>query len=231
MNAHNEQHDPASPVVKQNLTTQPAAAQEAVGEMVCRASGITVPQMYGSQLPAGTKLYAAPVAAAPVLYGVPDGKGGVKLGKGWAFSKEPDRALGTTQPLFTEAPAAPGIDLRPIRYALKYAAAAARENTHSELAEDFDELIRKLDASPKGELESWKRGTKACAEVLGQVTRQMQDSPKDGSDTARLDSGMIRLSHRDEFGEDGYILHTGVNLRAAIDAAMKAQAGDAEVQP
>lgn len=28
MNAHNEQHDPASPVVKQNLTTQPAAAQE-----------------------------------------------------------------------------------------------------------------------------------------------------------------------------------------------------------
>ncbi len=31
MNAHNEQHDSASPVVKQNLTTQPAAAQEAVG--------------------------------------------------------------------------------------------------------------------------------------------------------------------------------------------------------
>ncbi|WP_427852884.1 hypothetical protein [Stenotrophomonas acidaminiphila] len=30
MNAHNEQHDPASAVVKQNLTTQPAAAQEAV---------------------------------------------------------------------------------------------------------------------------------------------------------------------------------------------------------
>lgn len=30
MNAHNEQHDSASPVVKQNLTTQPAAAQEAV---------------------------------------------------------------------------------------------------------------------------------------------------------------------------------------------------------
>ncbi|WP_313248888.1 hypothetical protein [Stenotrophomonas acidaminiphila] len=59
----------------------------------------------------------------------------------------------------------------------------------------------------------------------------MLDSPKDGSDTARLDSGMIRLSHRDEFGEDGYILHTGVNLRAAIDAAMQAQAGDAEVQP
>ncbi len=57
----------------------------------------------------------------------------------------------------------------------------------------------------------------------------MLDSPKDGSDTARLDSGMIRLSHRDEFGEDGYILHTGVNLRAAIDAAMQAQAGDAEV--
>ncbi len=29
MSAHNEQHDPASAVVKQNLTTQPAAAQEA----------------------------------------------------------------------------------------------------------------------------------------------------------------------------------------------------------
>lgn len=33
--------------------------------MVRRASGITVPQMYGSQLPASTKLYAAPVTAAP----------------------------------------------------------------------------------------------------------------------------------------------------------------------
>jgi len=39
MNAHNEQHDPASPVVKQNLTTQPAAAQEAVAYLDIGAGG------------------------------------------------------------------------------------------------------------------------------------------------------------------------------------------------
>lgn len=74
---------------------------------------------------------------------------------------------------------------------------------------------------------------KVCAGVLALAESygaEARNSPKNGSDTARLDSGMIRLSHRDEFGEDGYILHTGVNLRAAIDAAMQYQADDAEVR-
>ncbi len=96
-----------SPVVKQNLTTQPAAAQEAVGEMVCRASGITVPQMYGSQLPAGTKLYAAPVAAAPAdnlhahllhMLGAKD-------------HEDAGRIIGELHAATMRTPAAPGIDL------------------------------------------------------------------------------------------------------------------------
>lgn len=74
MNAHNEQHDPASPVVKQNLTTQPAAAQEAVA---CRyrsrrKNGEFFPWLYADKLPTERHensqyelLYAAPVTAAP----------------------------------------------------------------------------------------------------------------------------------------------------------------------
>lgn len=55
-------------------------------------------------------------------------------------------------------------------------------------------------ASPKDELESWKRGTKACAEVLGQVMRQTQDSPKGGSDPWRGLYARERAPNRDEYG-------------------------------
>lgn len=48
-------------------------------------------------------------------------------------------------------PAAPGIDLARVQAALKYAEAAARHNTHTELAADFADLIRRIDASPKGD--------------------------------------------------------------------------------
>ena len=57
----------------------------------------------------------------------------------------------------------------------------------------------------------------------------VDDVIEGGIDSARLDSGVIRLPHRDEFGEDGHILYTGVNLRAAIDAAMQSMATSAEV--
>lgn len=39
------------------------------------------------------------------------------------------------------------------------------------------------------------------------------------ADAERLDSGMIRLSEWDEFGDLGFIVYSKVDLRAAIDAA------------
>lgn len=41
------------------------------------------------------------------------------------------------------------------------------------------------------------------------------------ADSARLDSGMIQLSGRDEFGESFTAIHRGMNLRKAIDAAIE----------
>ena len=43
------------------------------------------------------------------------------------------------------------------------------------------------------------------------------------ADADRLDCGQIMIDTRDEFGEPKQVWHTGMNLRAAIDAAMAAQ--------
>ena len=40
------------------------------------------------------------------------------------------------------------------------------------------------------------------------------------ADAERLDCGQIMISTLDEFGEPKQVWHTGMNLRAAIDAAM-----------
>ena len=42
------------------------------------------------------------------------------------------------------------------------------------------------------------------------------------ADAERLDCGQIMIDTRDEFGEPKQVWHTGMNLRAAIDAAIKA---------
>lgn len=84
-------------------------------------------------------------------------------------------------------PAAPGIDLEQFRPAVEQYRLHAQCRRDERVRgvdwdrriEEADRLLTLIDASPKGELESWKRGTKACAEVLGQVTRQLADSPKD----------------------------------------------------
>lgn len=212
MNAHNEQHDPASAVVKQNLTTQPAAAQEAAvwqwrnlraetGWKDCTRAVYDVFRQNGLHYEV-RKLYAAPITAAPAdhlhahllhMLGAKD-------------HEDACRIIGELHAATMRNPAASGIDLYPIRYALQYAAAAARENTHTELAKDFDELIRKIDASPKGDSEA--------------------------RDAARY--RWLR-----EFAVNGSIgipFHGWLNCDepasewdSAIDAAM--QAGDAEVQP
>lgn len=128
-----------SPVVKQNLTTQPAAAQEAVDFYVCDScghhymdDGVTCDCTGHSNNPPLRHVRMAPVTAAPGIdMGVP---GATLTIDGETFTVDEVRAA-----------LLPG-------------------------------------ASPKDELESWKRGTKACAEVLGQVMRQTQDSPKGGSE-------------------------------------------------
>lgn len=87
-------------------------------------------------------------------------------------------------------------------------------------------------AAPGTELESWKRGTKACAEVLGQVVRQMQDGPKGGSEA--MEAAMFRwirdnceVEHQNwQYMPDDPMV---VPLAERVDAAMKAQASDAEV--
>ena len=46
------------------------------------------------------------------------------------------------------------------------------------------------------------------------------------ADAERLDCGQIMIDTRDEFGEPKQVWHTGMNLRAAIDAARAAQGGE-----
>ncbi len=45
------------------------------------------------------------------------------------------------------------------------------------------------------------------------------------ADADRLDCGQIMIDTRDEFGEPKQVWHTGMNLRAAIDAARAAREG------
>ncbi len=279
MNAHNEQHDSASPVVKQNLTTQPASAQEAVvgviDDMKIHHDGSGYVAVCWQRVPDGFKLGQAACVVSPVTAAPADAEedayvidqmgkllaeiavivnGPEPAGTRWSYHDLPAKvqALAST-------PAAPGIDLEPFRRLVEWnydSEFSAYENgfrteEQREVAEaERKRLLALIDASPKGELESWRRGTKACAEVLGQVTRQMQDSPKGGSDAldaTRLDwldaNGFTAYRQIDPI--DGLSPHCVVvhetqlprrgnvhdTIRGAIDAAMQAQAGDAEVQP
>lgn len=166
-------------------------------------------------------LYAAPVSAAPAKCpACASATESYCCNCGWASAS-------TT--------AAPGVDMEAVRELL--ARRLWQWRTHIPTNPDAPSTRAILTYDPKcqgqGETDYnndvgiWRE---ACS-VLDEALALIDASPKDGNDTARLDSGMIRLSHRDEFGEDGYILHTGVNLRAAIDAAMQYQASDAEVRP
>ena len=119
MNAHNEQHDSASPVVKQNLTTQPAAAQEAVDFFVCDAcghyymeDGVTC-DCFGGEKPtcALRHVRMAPVTAAPAdhlhahllhMLGAKD-------------HEDAGRIIGELHAAAMRTPAAPGIDMEAVR--------------------------------------------------------------------------------------------------------------------
>ena len=53
-----------------------------------------------------------------------------------------------------------------------------------------------------------------------QLARLRAENERLKADAARLDCGQIMIDTRDEFGEPKQVWHTGMDLRAAIDAAM-----------
>ena len=254
MNAHNEQHDPASPVVKQNLTTQPAAAQEAVA---CRyrsrrKNGEFFPWLYADKLPTERHensqyelLYAAPVTAAPysidadplgIRATVADCITGALMVGALGHAKPPEGnwLLPFWEMARADAQTAHGIDLADladtwvrsnpdpkmtVRQALSMCARSLRDAM--------------IDASPKG----------ALNEQFGSA--EGLESPKGGSearDAARYrwlresrgvtwDEPWVAVGHYGRPYDQQPNEIEGQQLDDAIDAAMKAQAGDAEVQP
>ncbi|MFZ6696792.1 hypothetical protein ACO0J1_13580 [Stenotrophomonas acidaminiphila] len=279
MNAHNEQHDPASPVVKQNLTTQPAAAQEAVGwqwrwldtdntwsEWVDGGSRKEIDARIARWKADGEDhrmqvrpLFAAPVTAAPAD----------------TWFADQLAAMGEVIPL-DSTPAAPGIDLRPQFEAWLDSLRLDRSRDGDEYVWNDVELAWRavqefgagIDASPKGDdvadtlrllLDErnhrtdgdlrtlaarclhLSRGDRDLIAMRGALIEKLQqriakDSPKGGSEA--LDAARYRY-HRDRgitFVErNDYcayrVTKTGDAADTATDAAMQAQAGDAEVQP
>lgn len=205
--------------VKAIEAAQPAAAQEAVAWRDDVGNLYPSKESVDKYLPRGRTvhaLYAAPVTAAPAD----------------TWFADQLTAMGEVIPL-DSTPAAPGIDPHVLARDIHHAIADTGLAPLSP-ADNYTlrEVIRSvIDASPKGELESWKRGTKACAEVLGQVMRQTQDSPKGGSKArdsvlAALVEAATAVERADA---DGELTDDLVDrLRAARDAA---QAGDAEGRP
>ncbi len=159
MNAHNEQHDSASPVVKQNLTTQPAAAQEAVAEVVdiIGRSGVEIHWLAGP-VKIGDLLYAAPVTAAPAGMTRDDAEQVIDRIMGdYGFSM-PSRAYAELVDEFMCTPAAPGIDraamirsnLRSIR-SMADSLPKSFALVSSNIGHEIDHAMALLDASPKGD--------------------------------------------------------------------------------
>ena len=68
--------------------------------------------------------------------------------------------------------------------------------------------------APKNEREWW---------AFAEIGRLRADVEALRADADRLDCGQIMIDTRDEFGDSKQVWHTGMNLRAAIDAARAAQ--------
>jgi len=161
-----------SPVVKQNLTTHPAAAQEAVawqwrslraetGWKDCTRAVYEVFRRNGLHYEV-RQLYAAPVTATP-----PDhtckrcrGSGKVRAGEGtWPDAVEVDVDCPVCGGIgvIDRPPAAPGIDLRSnmLRLAEKWEKQAAEHGVRQFTGNDHrlfaNELRAQIDAIPKGD--------------------------------------------------------------------------------
>ncbi len=215
----------SSPVVKQNLTTQPAAAQEAVAWQVddefypSESLAIEAIQQWGPSGAIAIPLYAAaPVTAAPAdhlhahllhMLGAKD-------------HEDAGRIIGELHAATMRNPAAPGIDM-----GVPGATLTIDGKTFT-----VDEVRAALiDASPNG----------ALNEQFGSA--EGLDSPKGGSE-ARDDAlnTLARMFHNGEEmeGPDGMAVSVDLALwheaSEALDMLIgdddeEAQAGDAEVQP
>ena len=64
------------------------------------------------------------------------------------------------------------------------------------------------------------------AALLDRLDKAEREIERLREDAERLDSGLIRLVDRDEFGESVATVYSQVDLRAAIDAARAAEQGD-----
>ncbi|GEM_PF-4774841 len=201
MNAHNEQHDSASPVVKQNLTTQPAAAQEAVAfRLLYKTHG-------GEWSTQGR----------PWVDGKPDPQivaDAALPGSRWKI----EYAYGGP------APAAPGIDrdaVERLRNLADYAGTAG----YPSMGGDIKALLGALDASPKGATLNEQFGN---AEGLDSPKggSEARDAARWNELCQQFDAGMLPIAIID----DAMAMGSGA-LELHIDEAIRAQASDAEVRP
>ncbi|WP_409475573.1 hypothetical protein [Stenotrophomonas sp. Y-13] len=245
MNAHNEQHDSASPVVKQNLTTQPAAAQEAVGwqwrwldtdntwsEWTDGGSRKEIEARIARWKADGEdhRMQVRPVFAAPVTAAPADHLHAHLLHMlGAKDHEDAGRIIGELHAAAMRTPAAPGIDLRSqmLRLAEKWERQAAEHGVSQFTGNDHllfaNELRAQIDAGPKGALNEQF----GSAEGLG--------SPKGGSDVIERIAALLYQEATDEPWTVAGVEHEMPDrayyrelARRVLDAA---QAGDAEVQP
>ena len=154
MNAHNEQHDPASPVVKQNLTTQPAAAQE------------TLLDELGVKALAWKERAEVSESEVKVLQRRVEILERLKTAQSVDMANSVESALRSTaraemyraklNELLNAAPvtAAPGIDLTPFREPVEYfrdafaAQSLGPDSWHAVKVAEANRLLAMIDASP-----------------------------------------------------------------------------------
>ncbi len=250
MNAHNEQHDPASAVVKQNLTTQPAAAQEAVAYW-----RVTF------------RMYPENIDCCETFVRGPDRPTLDTLG----ISPRPVQII-STEPLYA-APvtAAPGIDLEQFRalacFGEEFAFSAERQPQSRVVYSQAKRLHALIDASPKGDDVQDGRfpngltdaiayanameeaagalyaqvfghetdGSDTGTDLLEEVLRELRDSPRGGSEAVERIAALLYEEATDEPWTVAGVEHDGPDRAYYRELASRvldaAQAGDAEVQP
>ncbi len=241
MNAHNEQHDPASPVVKQNLTTQPAAAQEAVAHLPRRSidwlhglhsanDATRKADAYNRPVPDEQTIpvYAAPVTAAPGID--PHALGLLEV----LGAKDFAEASNIVGGLLADASPKGERVSNPDELAF-----AARGFLSASIMPSAEESTREM----RDTYSYWhRRLLRAAGGAMDyeQATDTAADSPKGGSERGHFQDrladieGRPRTEREPEDDEEG-CLHEFVAFRSDCIHCGKAyvppQAGDAEVQP
>ncbi|SBV37807.1 hypothetical protein STPYR_12750 [uncultured Stenotrophomonas sp.] len=234
-----------------------AAAQEAVANITAvNGRGVEIEWISGTAK-IGDKLYAAPVTAAPVdlhrhlldMLGAKDHEDAGRI-IGELHAAAPacpaceGRPSGENVPcaVCKSTPAAPGIDLTELR-------AIANDLSHSAKVDGYepqqitfiesirDRLLALIDASPKGA--TFHNDGNSEAQFTADEARlncpscggsgHVEDSPKGGSEAQAVLDALVSLVAVARRYLPDYDEHPEIQKADdAIDAAMQAQAGDAE---